>query len=424
MCAQGLDDAFVSGRPGSPHSVDDLVYDPADPVDRLHIDWRSQEMTPPPADVPEVGGEGEGPAAPAPEPSLEAAAQGPRAASLASDASGAHAAEVTQLPMELQLQKDAFLVFRALCKLSIRNIDAAPASELMTIRGKVWPPRRRAGLPPTGPPTTALAAACSQRMVQAAWPAHAQVLALELLKILLENSGPVFQSAERFIGAIKQYLCLSLLKNCSSSVPQALRLCCSIFLTLMVRFRKHLKAEIGVFFPMIMLRPIETIGGSQAGRHAACRALAASGCLSWTGRAAGIPCGRDSKAQCKLRAAGSAAGSIDTLHKAVVLRCLQSQCQDGQLLVDMFVNYDCDLEGANLFERTVRRHCGGTQLAARHNRADERPGLIHSCCWLVLSQVLALVRIAQGSTAQDALAANHTEQEALRDEVSALLGTL
>ena len=60
MCAQGLDDAFVSGRPGSPHSVDDLVYDPADPVDRLHIDWRSQEMTPPPADVPEVGGEGVG----------------------------------------------------------------------------------------------------------------------------------------------------------------------------------------------------------------------------------------------------------------------------------------------------------------------------------------------------------------------------
>jgi len=84
-----------------------------------------------------------------------------------------------------------------------------------------------------------------------------QVLALELLKILLENSGPQFHSSERFVSAIKQYLCLSLLKNCQSAVPAALRLCCSIFLTLMTKFRKNLKAEIGVFFPMILLRPIE-----------------------------------------------------------------------------------------------------------------------------------------------------------------------
>lgn len=78
-------------------------------------------------------------------------------------------------------------------------------------------------------------------------PCHCspQVLALELLKILLENSGPQFRTAERFVSAIKQYLCLSLLKNCQSAVPAALRLCCSIFLTLMTKFRKNLKAEIG-----------------------------------------------------------------------------------------------------------------------------------------------------------------------------------
>jgi hypothetical protein len=39
--------------------------------------------------------------------------------------------------------------------------------------------------------------------------------------------------------------------------------------------------------------------------------------------------------------------------RLVVLRCLEAQCGDGQLLVDLFVNYDCDLEGANLFERMV-----------------------------------------------------------------------
>lgn len=27
-----------------------------------------------------------------------------------------------------------------------------------------------------------------------------------------------------------------------------------------------------------------------------------------------------------------------------MLRCIQAMCEDGQLLVDVFVNYDCDLE--------------------------------------------------------------------------------
>lgn len=32
---------------------------------------------------------------------------------------------------------------------------------------------------------------------------------------------------------------------------------------------------------------------------------------------------------------------------------LSEVCRDGQLLVDIFVNYDCDLESVNLFERMV-----------------------------------------------------------------------
>lgn len=37
----------------------------------------------------------------------------------------------------------------------------------------------------------------------------------------------------------------------------------------------------------------------------------------------------------------------------LVLRCLEAHCSDGQLLVDLFVNYDCDLDNSNLFERMV-----------------------------------------------------------------------
>ena len=54
--------------------------------------------------------------------------------------------------------------------------------------------------------------------------------------------------------AIRQYLCLSLLKNSASSIPAALQLSASIYLSLLQKFRSALKAEVGVFFPMIMLK--------------------------------------------------------------------------------------------------------------------------------------------------------------------------
>lgn len=67
-------------------------------------------------------------------------------------------------------------------------------------------------------------------------------------------------------------------------------------------------------------------------------------------------------------------------HKGVVIRCIEAICDNGQLLVDIFVNYDCDLEGANLFERLM----------------------------------MAMVRIAQGNQDKDVQAAAGPEETALR----------
>ena len=52
--------------------------------------------------------------------------------------------------------------------------------------------------------------------------------------------------------------------------------------------------------------------------------------------------------------APAAATAVDPGLRAVALRCIAGACESGQLLVDVFVNFDCDLEGANLFERLVR----------------------------------------------------------------------
>ena len=310
-----LDEAFVhhhhhhQSMEASGPAVEEL-YDASDPVDAQRISWRGQGEE-------EGGREGEHEkevavttttttvaveedvvfsANPNPTPPLPH----PPSSSSSLDKQQQHQQQQQQQANQLSavLQKDAFLVFRALCKLSIRSADASSAAEATTMRGKV--------------------------------------LALELLKVLLENSGPTFRNGDRFIGAIKQYLCLSLLKNCASSSVPAQRLCASIFLTLITHFRRDLKAEIGVFYPMIFLRPIEPPAGGSGGGMG-------GGGGGGGGGLAGLPSSVPS----------SSFPQPDTAQKAVALRCLHALCSDGQILVDLFVNYDCDLGGANLFERTI-----------------------------------------------------------------------
>ncbi|KAL2892394.1 Brefeldin A-inhibited guanine nucleotide-exchange protein 2 [Bienertia sinuspersici] len=167
-----------------------------------------------------------------------------------------------------KLRRDAFLVFRALCKLSMKTPPKEAMLDPQLMRGKI--------------------------------------VALELLKILLENAGTVFRTSDsRFLGAIKQYLCLSLLKNSASTLMIVFQLSCSIFMSLVARFRAGLKAEIGVFFPMIVLRVLENV------------------------------------AQPNIQ------------QKMIVLRFLEKLCDDSQILVDIFLNYDCDVNSSNIFERMV-----------------------------------------------------------------------
>ncbi|KAK8941983.1 Brefeldin A-inhibited guanine nucleotide-exchange protein 2 [Platanthera guangdongensis] len=166
-----------------------------------------------------------------------------------------------------KLRRDAFLVFRALCKLSMKTPPKEALADQTLMRGKI--------------------------------------LALELLKILLENAGAVFRTSDRFLGAIKQYLCLSLLKNSASTLMIIYQLSCSIFMSLVSRFRPGLKAEIGVFFPMIVLRVLENVA------------------------------------------------QPNFQQKVIVLRFLEKLCVDSQILVDIFVNYDCDVHSPNIFERMV-----------------------------------------------------------------------
>jgi len=158
-------------------------------------------------------------------------------------------------------QQDALLVFRTLCKMSLKE----ETDEFVT---------------------------------------KMKLLSLELLQGLLEGVSASFTINFHFIDSVKTYLSYALLRACVSSSSTIFQYASGIFTVLLLRFRESLKAEIGVFFPLIILRSLDS--------------------------------------------------SDSPLHqRTCVLRMLEKVCKDSQMLADIFVNYDCDLEATNLFERMV-----------------------------------------------------------------------
>ncbi|KAL8153523.1 hypothetical protein V2J09_011283 [Rumex salicifolius] len=131
-----------------------------------------------------------------------------------------------------------------------------------------------------------------------------RILSLELLQGLLEGVNHSFTKNFHFIDSVKAYLSYTLLRASVSSSPVIFQYAAGIFAVLLLRFRKSQKGEIGVFFPLIVLRSLDSM-------------------------------------------------DFPNSQKLSVLRMLEKACKDPQMLVDIFVNYDCDLDAPNLFERMV-----------------------------------------------------------------------
>eukprot|EP00002_Diphylleia_rotans_P014444 TRINITY_DN2814_c0_g1_i8.p1 TRINITY_DN2814_c0_g1~~TRINITY_DN2814_c0_g1_i8.p1 ORF type:complete len:1545 (+),score=258.96 TRINITY_DN2814_c0_g1_i8:58-4692(+) len=162
--------------------------------------------------------------------------------------------------------KDSFMVFRYLCKQSVKKIPEWSLADSVEVRRKV--------------------------------------LALEMIQIVLINSGPFFRVHEVFISSIKQYLCMSLLKNGVSSLPSVFGLSLSIFLTLIANFKDHLKNEIGVFFTHVFLSILESHHSNVA-------------------------------------------------QKLMIVSGLFEIAKDPQTVVEIFLNYDCDENETDIFGRMV-----------------------------------------------------------------------
>ena len=178
-------------------------------------------------------------------------------------------------PFASVLHRDAFLLFRSLCRLSMK---ADPAAAKQSTRGG------------------------DSRALDS------KVLALELILGVLEASGNSFRSGDKFIFAIKNHLCDSLIKNISMlGDTVVVNLSLRIFVTLITHFKDNLKSEIEVFISSMFLPILE---------------------------------------------------SDDSVfdHRMLVLEVFARLCQDSYTVVELFINYDCsdDISSeSGVFERIV-----------------------------------------------------------------------
>jgi brefeldin A-inhibited guanine nucleotide-exchange protein len=133
---------------------------------------------------------------------------------------------------------------------------------------------------------------------------ESKTLSLELLLSVMEHSGPAFRTVDKFIVAVTNYLCVSVLKNCTSANTVVVGLSLRIFVLLSQSFKEHLKSEIEVFITSIFLRILES-------------------------------------------------GNSTYDHKKLVLDVVCTICASPHTLAEIFLNYDCDSSAIDLYKRIV-----------------------------------------------------------------------
>lgn len=125
-------------------------------------------------------------------------------------------------------------------------------------------------------------------------------LTLDLIFSMLSGAGDVFRWSSKFTTVIKTHLCLSLVKNCLSDKPKIFGLSLSIFLTLVMQFRSNLKNEMAIFIDSIFLKLLESSNSTY-------------------------------------------------LHKQRVVTVFYKLFADASAVIELFLNYDCQVYEKNVF---------------------------------------------------------------------------
>ncbi|KAG2735275.1 hypothetical protein G9P44_001489 [Scheffersomyces stipitis] len=122
--------------------------------------------------------------------------------------------------------KDAFLIFRAMCKLSVKDLDSETIDmKSHTVRSKML----------------------SLHIIHTILKDHIEIFLSHDVVILSSNSA----EQTRLINAVRQYVCLSLSRNAASPLAPVFEISLEIFWLIISNLRSEFKREIPVFWDEI-----------------------------------------------------------------------------------------------------------------------------------------------------------------------------
>lgn len=207
--------------------------------------------------------------------------------------------------------RDAYLVLRSLCKLSVRcnasRVTQIPQAVMLTsIVGGLEDDIAGERIPDGASPVMAVRPVPFPSDDSYDPALESRILALHLLlHILRHSSAPtILRAGSQFHYAVRQYLCTSLLKNTTSADTTVVELSLRLFVLLIRSFRSLLKTEIEAFVTNVFFVILDS---------------------------------KNSTVQ----------------HKLLVVTLFEEICSDATALAEIFLNYDCDLSAVDLFSRIV-----------------------------------------------------------------------
>ncbi|KAF2074690.1 hypothetical protein CYY_004004 [Polysphondylium violaceum] len=150
-----------------------------------------------------------------------------------------------------------------------------------------------------------------------------RIFSLELISSIFEEFGKFLKSYPTIANyEIKEGLFPSILNSGFSTNSTIFKLSLTLFLHLATHFREYLRDAIGQYFTWVILRVLES--------------------------------------------------NTSTLQqKWMVLQVLTQFCQNSQILVDLYVNYDCSLSTKDIFQKTVEDLSKIAQLVVPDNKPHE-----------------------------------------------------
>ncbi|KAJ0402624.1 hypothetical protein ATCC90586_010863 [Pythium insidiosum] len=162
------------------------------------------------------------------------------------------------------------------------------------------------------------------------------VLGLRLINIVLETAGPSLGQHAGLVSVLQGDLCKFLLQNSETEELAVLSLTLRVVFNLFNSIKDHLKVQLEVFFTSVHLRLIDS-------------------------------------------------PSCSAEQKELALESLLEFCREPAMMLDLYVNYDCDVHCTNLFEVLCKS-------LARNCQALESPGgSLNALTLLCLEGLLAVI---------------------------------